>query len=276
MTATTDARLAPLARLLAIVDRLRAPDGCPWDRKQTVASMAKYVLEEGHELVDAIERNDDASTVEEAGDLLMVIAMIARIASEEQRFDLARAAEVVADKLVRRHPHVFGDAEAKDAEAVLVNWEAIKQREREDKAEDSSALAGLPLALPALQRAQRTCEKAVAAGFSWDSAKGALAKVREELGELEEVIAPALGDEPKVDFGEAQRAAATAELGDLLLAGAFLGSYIGLDPEAALRSALRRFEARFRLMEQEAGGRLKGRSLEELVELWGAAKRALG
>lgn len=275
MSSAPDARLAPLARLLAIVDRLRAPDGCPWDRKQTVESMAKYVLEEGHELVDAIERGDDSGAAEEAGDVLMVIAMITRIASENGRFDLARAADSVSDKLVRRHPHVFGDVEAKDADTVLANWEAIKKTEREEKAADASALAGLPVSLPALQRAQRMCEKAVAAGFAWDSAQGALAKVAEETRELEEALAPALAPGGVTKLADDVRAAATAELGDLLLAGAFLGSYLGIDPEAALRAALRRFEARFRLMESRAGGRLNGRPQDELMERWRAAKREL-
>lgn len=272
----TSPRSEALEHLLSVVDALREPDGCPWDRKQTVRSMASFVLEEGYELVEAIEAGDDEATVEELGDVLMVLALIARIASEEQRFDMERAAREVAEKLVRRHPHVFGDGEAEDADAVLVTWEAIKKGEREDKQADASALAGLPVALPALLRARRACGKARSAGFAWGSAAGALEKVGEELGELREVLAAApLHEGPKVKLDGELRERAAAELGDLLLAGAFLGDYLGLDPEEACRAALRRFEARFRHMEAGLGGALEGRSLAELVSAWEAAKQAL-
>lgn len=268
-------RSQALVELAAIVDRLREPDGCPWDRKQTPESMARYLLEEGHELVEAIEQGDDGEATEEAGDLLMVVFMICRIADEAGRFDLAAAARAVKDKLVRRHPHVFGDTQVDGADEVLTNWEAIKQREREDKQVDSSALAGLPKGLPALQRAERMCEKAAATGFRWPTPAGALAKLDEEHAELHEVLAnaPLDGpDRPKLDATLRERA--EHELGDLLLSAAYLGHYLRIDPEAALRSALRRFETRFRSMEGDGDGALSAATIEQLVARWEQAKQA--
>lgn len=263
---TGDERLDALARLLAIVARLRAPDGCPWDREQTVLSMAPSLVEEAFEAVEAIETDTTGeSVVEELGDLLMVIALIARIASEEGRFDLAAIAGAVGDKLVRRHPHVFGDVRVDGADEALRNWEAIKQAERRDKRTDASALAGVPRALPALQRTDRMGAKAIAAGFRWDDASGALAKLEEEVRELREVF----------DAPEQDRARLAEELGDVLVAGALLGTYLELDPEQAAREALRRFERRFRHMEAQLGGSLADIELGRLIEAWEAAKRAL-
>jgi len=257
---TGDARLDALARVLAIVDRLRAPDGCPWDREQTVASMASSLVEEAHEAVEAIDNQDDSSTVEELGDLFMVIALIAHIGEQEGRFDAAAIGDWVAEKLVRRHPHVFGDVNVASAAHAVVNWERIKASERKEAERDASALAGVPIALPALQRADRMAAKAISAGFRWQDAAGALAKVREELGELEHALQHE--DRERVE----------AELGDLLLAGAFLGRYLELDPERAARAALRRFERRFRSMESRLGERLREAPLPELLTAWQAAK----
>jgi len=266
-------RAQALSDLAAVVDRLREPDGCPWDRKQTVESMARYLLEEGHELVDAIERGEDGEATEEAGDLLMVVFMVCRIAEDAGRFDLAAAARSVREKLVRRHPHVFGDVEVDGADEVLTNWEAIKKRERQEKQVDASALAGLPKGLPALQRAERTCEKAAASGFRWPTPAGALAKVVEELGELREVLADAPLDRPERPRLEGElRERAEHELGDLLLSGAYLGHYLRIDPEAALRAALRRFEGRFRSMEADGEGPFKGTSIDDMLIRWQRAK----
>jgi MazG family protein len=269
-----DERLRALQRLLEIIDRLREPGGCPWDREQTVASMAPHVVEEAHELVEAVDGDDDGDTVEEAGDVLMVLMMICRIASEEGRFDLADAARAVSDKLVRRHPHVFGDAEAGDPQQVLRQWEEIKAGERRDKGRDEGALAGIPRSLPALQRAERTCERAVASGFRWASAAGALEKVVEEFAELREVLEGVDLDQPEVAVDEETAVRIEEELGDLLLAGAYLGSYLGVDPERACRAALGRFEQRFHFMEERLEGPLGERSLEELMAAWSEAKRA--
>jgi len=260
---TGDPRLDAVARLLAIVDRLRAPDGCPWDREQTVASMAPSLIEEAHEAVEAIDRKDDGETAAELGDLFMVIALIAKIGAQDGgRFDLARVAHAVADKLIRRHPHVFGEVVAGSATQVLANWEKIKEGERREEKKDASALAGVPVALPALQRASRVSAKAIAAGFKWDDETGALAKVREEVRELEHAFAERATAPERVE----------AELGDVLLAGAFLGQYLGLDPEKATREALRRFEARFRNMEARLGDRLRSSTLPQMMAAWELAK----
>ena len=258
--ATGEPRTDALARLLAIVDRLRAPDGCPWDREQTVASLAPSLIEEAHELVEAIETESESGTVEEAGDLLMVVFLICRIAQDEGRFDLAAAAGAVGDKLVRRHPHVFGAAEVSGSEHVIANWERIKAAERAEKEADSSALAGVPGAMPALQRAHRIGAKAIAAGFRWDDPEGALAKVAEELEELREA------------FAAGDRAAMEAELGDLLMAATFVGNYLEVDPERATRASLRRFEARFRAMEARLGEGAREATLEQWMDAWHAAK----
>jgi MazG family protein len=267
-------RATAFERLLQLIDSLREPDGCPWDLKQTVQSMASCVIEEGYELVEAIEQNDDGATCDELGDLLMVLALICRIASEEGRFDMEQAAERVADKIVRRHPHVFGDrAKAKDSDEALASWESVKAEERAGKVEDQSALAGLPIALPALARAARTCEKAIGSGFRWKNPAGALAKVSEELAELRQALEPVdLEAGAKVRLAGKQRERVEEELGDLLMATAFFGRYIGLDPERACRGALRRFEGRFRDMEASLGVRIADCDLETLMEAWEAAK----
>ncbi len=276
-------RTDALRKLLAIVDRLRAPDGCPWDLEQTLETLAPHLVEEAHELQEAIETGSDAHATEEAGDLLMGLALVARVASESGRFDLTDVAEGVSEKLVRRHPHVFGDAEAADPEAALNNWEAIKRAERaakgQDEDADASAVAGVPATLPALQRARRLGGKAIAAGFRWSDVGGAFAKLEEEVGELRAELdaaglPPAGSNDPR-ELPEARRDELEAELGDVLLAGALLGCYLRVDPERALRAATRRFEQRFRHMETACGGSLDGRDLDELMTAWRAAKAAL-
>ena len=265
-----ETRVESFDRMLGIVDRLRAPDGCPWDRKQTVETMAPHLIEEAYELLEAVECGSDQDVIEEAGDVMMVVAMICRIAEEAGRFDLGDASRAIAEKLVRRHPHVFGEEQITDADEVVGRWEAIKKAEREEKAEDSSALAGVPKGLPALQRARRTCEKAAAAGFAWEDARGALAKLKEEVGELEAELEGVSGE---ADLEGEHEARVIAELGDVLLAGAHLGRYLGVDPEGACREAVRRFEGRFRSMESSLGkGGVTGRPLAELLAAWEVAK----
>jgi MazG family protein len=267
-------RIDALHTLVEIVDRLRAADGCPWDLKQTLSSVAPHLIEESHELLEAIETapaGEDGNAIEEAGDLLMGIVLLSRIAQDERRFDLAQVAGTVCEKLVRRHPHVFGEGHAVDAQAALSNWEAIKREERAEKAVDASALAGAPTAMPALQRAKRLGEKAMSAGFRWSDARGALAKLREELDELDQAFAAA-----EAQANDANRAHLEHELGDVLLAAAFLGNYVGLDPERAARLALRRFEARFRSMEGELARPLADCTLEQMMAAWQRAKLAVG
>jgi tetrapyrrole methylase family protein/MazG family protein len=255
-------KLEAIDALLKVIARLRAPDGCPWDREQTTVSMGPHLLEEAHEAADAVRRADDAETVEELGDVMMNVLMIAQIASEAGRFDAADVARAIADKLVRRHPHVFGDVVAEDASTVLANWEAIKRREKGEKPRET--LDGVPVSLPGLLRAFRVGEKAARVGFDWPDAQGPRAKIDEELAELDEALAA--GDDE----------AAAAELGDLLFAVCNLARHRGLEPESALRGTVDRFMARFRLVEAELGDRLGTAGIDVLEDAWGRAKRALG
>src|SRR6184192_1670531 len=180
---------AAIARLLEIMDKLRDPGGCPWDREQTLRTLTPYLLEEAHEVIEAIEAGDAQHHKEELGDLLFQVVFQARIAREEGKFDFAQVCDSISDKLTRRHPHVFGDVEVSGSGEVVKNWERIKAEERKAKGEKPrSSIGGVPPALPALVRAERITEKAAAVGFDWPDIAGVLAKVREELGELEQAI----------------------------------------------------------------------------------------
>jgi nucleoside triphosphate diphosphatase len=256
--------------LLAVMRRLRDPDGgCPWDLEQTFATIAPYTIEEAYEVADAILREDWGDLEGELGDLLLQVVYHARIAQERGLFDFDRVARGIAAKMVARHPHIFADGEGQTAESLRVVWEDAKERERRRKAEaaegggDASALADIPRALPALTRAVKLQKRAARVGFDWTEAGPILAKLREELGELE--AAHAAGDP----------AATEAELGDLLFTVANLARRLDVDPEAALRGTNARFEARFRRMEALAGERgraLKELDLEEQDALWDEAK----
>ena len=254
-------------RLLGIMDRLRDPGGCPWDREQTLRSLTPYLLEEAHEVIEAIEAGDVEHHKEELGDLLFQVVFQSRIAREEGKFDFAQVCDVIADKLTRRHPHVFSDVEVSGSREVIKNWERIKADERKAKGEaPRSAIGGVPVSLPALVRAERLTEKAGAVGFDWPDARAVLAKVREELGELEEAMEA--GDAGRIEH----------ELGDLLFAAANLARKLDVEPEQALSRAVDRFAARFRHAEQSARGagqELRALSPEALDDLWRAAKAAL-
>ena len=272
--AADDPRVLGLRRLLGIVDRLRAEDGCPWDREQTEESMAPHVVEEAHELAEAIAGGDADEVSTEAGDVLLNVLLVCRIAQESGRFDLAHTADAISEKLIRRHPHVFGDVEVTGSEEVLGNWEAIKKGERSEAGGDTSALAGVPRGMPALLRAMRVSAKAVTAGFRWRDVGGSLAKLVEEVGELQAVLPRAAltsVGKPELPEGDWQRI--DHELGDVLMAGAFLASYLGRDPEAQCRSAVQRFEERFRALEEHFDGDLQ-RELEILEEGWKTVKTA--
>ncbi len=264
-----DARASAVSELLAVVDSLRNPDGgCPWDLEQTPESIAPNLIEEAFELVEAVEQGDAEATLEEAGDLLGTLVLFCRIAEQAGRLDLGSAAKAMAEKLVRRHPHVFGEVQVDGSGEVLFNWEAIKREERAaKKRDDLSALAGVPTALPALQRCQRVGAKAMAAGFRWESADDSIAKLDEEVAELREAFESEAPDAER-------RAAMAAELGDVLFAAAQLANYLDLDAEASAREAARRFERRYRHMEAGLGGTLKGRDLGTMIQGWNAAKRA--
>jgi XTP/dITP diphosphohydrolase len=267
MAATPEATAA-LSELIAVVAQLRTPEGgCPWDLEQTHASLVPYVLEEAHEVADAIRHGDDEQLKEELGDLLLQVVLHARIAEEEGRFDLAQIAAGISEKLVRRHPHVFADAEAADSAAVKANWEAIKAAEKAaDPASEPSAsplsdrLAGKVRGQPALAGAMTISKKAAAAGFEWDDMAGVWEKVHEELDELKEAVA------------SCNKVHAQEELGDVLFTLVNVARWCGIDPEAGLAGTNRRFLDRFSRVEAALGGDLQGRSIRELEGLWQQAK----
>jgi XTP/dITP diphosphohydrolase len=271
-----EARLSALAELIAIVDHLRDPThGCPWDLEQTHASLVPFVLEEAHEVADAIRYGDDRHLEEELGDLLLQVLLHARIASEAGRFDLAAVSRGIAAKLVRRHPHVFGeDAGAGnrgvvgDSAAVKRSWEAIKAQEagpgsRPSTSPLSDQLARKVRGQPALAGAMTISKKAAAAGFEWDDMAGVWQKVHEELDELKEAVAS--GD----------RRHAQEELGDVLFTLVNVARWCGIDPEDGLAGTNKRFLDRFSRVEAALGGDLQGRSIGELESHWQAAKAAL-
>jgi MazG family protein len=245
--------------LVQLMTRLRGPDGCPWDRKQTLPDLKPYVIEEAYEVVDAIDRNDRVALLEEIGDFLLEAVFITEITREEGSFDVYDSITAIHDKLVRRHPHVFGDVEAKDAEQVLVNWEKLKQDER--KAENKSLLAGIPQSMPALLKASRLTEKAARVGFDWRRTEDVFDKVDEEIAELREAVAS--GDTAHVH----------EEIGDLLFTIANIARKVNVNAEEALQSANRKFMSRFQAMESRVES-FEGMSLEEMDELWDEAKAA--
>lgn len=252
--------MEPVARLREIVARLRAPDGCPWDREQTHESLRAALLEETYELIDAIDHADDSNLREELGDLLLHVVMHAQMASERGAFEFDAVATEICEKLIRRHPHVFGDKSAADSDAVLRQWEQIKRAEKTDR---SSVLDGVPRALPALMRAHKVQKKASRVGFDWSAASEVIAKVEEELAELKSALAA--GSE----------AAVTEETGDLFFSLVNLSRKLDLDPEMTLNAATDKFIARFHAVEQAAmtaGKRVEECSAEELNTYWDAEK----
>jgi MazG family protein len=254
------AAVARLAELVGVVYRLRDKDGCPWDLSQSVDSMALNLVEEACEAHEAVANGDDAHVAEELGDTLMNIVLIARIAEQEGRFDLGTVAAGIAEKLVRRHPHVFGDRQAADAQAALASWDEVKGKEPSaQRAARSSVLDGVPESLPALAAALRTGEKAAKVGFDWPDAQGALLKLDEELAELRAAVAG--GDRARVED----------ELGDLLFSAVNVARKQGLDPELALRRTIGKFRRRFAIIERALGERLGTAPLEELERHWLAA-----
>jgi ATP diphosphatase len=249
----SDAAGVAFERLRAIMDRLRGPDGCEWDRAQTFATIAPYTLEEAHEVADAIARGDMADLCEELGDLLLQVVFHARMASESGVFTLADVILGICAKMERRHPHIFGaDAGPASADQVRATWEEIKAQEKPR----DSVLDGVALALPALTRAEKLASRAARTGFDWPDAGGPLAKIHEELAEVAGATT------------EAERA---EELGDLLFAVANYARKLGVDPEAALRGANGKFEQRFRRIEKTPG--FTGFSLEEQEALWQVTKQ---
>ena len=253
-----------MRRLLDIMAALRDPaTGCPWDRAQDFAPIAPYTIEEAYEVADAIERRDMPALADELGDLLFQVVYHARMAEEAGGFAFAAVARAIADKMVRRHPHVFGDAAARDAGQQVAAWEESKRAERAGRS-DHGTLSGIPVGLPALTRARKLTARAARVGFDWPDAAAVLDKLDEESREL------------RAELADADRVRMADELGDLLFVCANLARKLDLDPEACLRGANQKFQRRFEAMEAHLAsvGRLAAdASLDELETLWGAVKR---
>ena len=261
---------AKFAELVETMHRLRAPGGCPWDAEQTHASLKPYVVEEAHELCDAIDLGDDRALRDELGDVLLQVVFHAELAAERGAFAMGDVVDAIREKLVRRHPHVFGDVEATSSAEVLANWAKIKrgERTRPDEAggpgpASKALLAGIPRGMPALLRAHRLGERAGAAGFDWRDASGARAKVHEEVGELEE--AERSNDPTRIE----------EEIGDLLFAVASYARLRGANAEMLLQAALDRFQARFAHMEEDFNRRgmpIEDAAPDALDAAWRRAK----
>jgi len=256
-----------VGKLLDIVGKLRGPGGCPWDREQTSASLKPFLLEECHEAIEAIDAGNPDRMVEELGDVLLQVALHARILEESGHGDFARVAETLSGKLVRRHPHVFGDVKVSDSSEVLGNWEAIKAAEKKHDEARRSVVDGIPRSLPALHRAERVQARAARVGFDWKRASDVVDKIREELDETVDAMESGSGAE----FRE--------EIGDLLFAVINLARHRKVNAEEALHESIAKFTRRFGKIERRltAGGRaLKDCSLEEMDAAWDAVKREDG
>lgn len=249
-----------MERLQHVIRRLRAPDGCPWDREQTLATLKPFLIEECYELLDAIDGGDSAHHAEELGDVLLQVLLQAQIRAEQGDFTFDDVASGLADKLVRRHPHVFGSLSVSDSAEVARNWERIKADETQER---RSALAGVPRHMPALQRSQRIQSRAARVGFDWDAVDDVMAKIEEELGEIREAIAE--GDDAHV----------AEEVGDLLFAVVNLSRFLKINAEIALDSTVAKFIARFHAVEEGLAARgmsVETATLADMDALWDAAK----
>jgi MazG family protein len=266
MTKTPDIE-KKFIRLKDIVTRLTAPDGCPWDREQTPFSLKKYVLEEAYELLEAIDTGDPSAVAEELGDLLFLLLLLTHIYEKAGRFSLGQVLDGIAEKMIRRHPHVYGNVHVSRPEEVSANWQVIKAKEAKKKKEDYSCLGHLPRSLPALQRAFRLGERASRVGFDWSRADDVWEKITEEERELREAMSG--GD----------RDAMANEIGDLLFSISNLSRHLGINPEEALQGTADRFVNRFCSMERQigqTGKKLADSSLEEMEGAWSAVKASEG
>lgn len=240
-----------LADLIRIIERLRGPDGCPWDREQTARSMVQYLLEEAYELADAVASDEAENVCEELGDVLFHVLFIARMHAEAGAFTLADVCRAIADKMIRRHPHVFGSTTVADSDEVVRNWRRIKQGEKNNH-QRPSVLDSLPASLPSLMRAFAVSERAARARFDWQDVDGVLAKLSEEVAEFREALRRGLPEEVCEEFG------------DVLFTLVNVGRFAGVHPETALAGASRKFEKRFRQMEKVIGD--SGRDLESVPQ----------
>jgi tetrapyrrole methylase family protein/MazG family protein len=252
-------------RLVAIMARLRSPDGCPWDREQTFDSIKPYLLEETYEVMEAIDARDWPELAEELGDLMLQPVFLAQMASEEGRFRIEQSLDAINQKLIRRHPHIFGDAKADTADDVKKRWDEIKQEEKIAKKQSPKLLLeSIPATLPALVEAQQISSKAAGVGFDWQNPEQVLEKLDEELKELAEARVSATPEEIE------------GEIGDLLFVLVNLARFLKVDPEQALRKTNRKFRHRFGYVEKELAGRgkvLSDSSVAEMEELWQEAKK---
>ncbi len=246
--------------IVSLARRLRAPGGCPWDREQTLGSLRAYVLEEAYEVIQAIELGDTDELIEELGDFLFQVVFISQIASEEGTFDIGDVTQRLHDKLIRRHPHVFGEKKAKDAAEALRTWNTEKLKEKKGKPD----LEEVPRAMPSLMRAQRVGEKAARSGFDWSDASSVLAKVKEELAELER----------EMEAGEKNRS--REEWGDLVFSVVNLARHLDIDAETASHGAIEKFVERFSRFEEKARNgekEMNALSMEQMDEIWEEVKK---
>jgi tetrapyrrole methylase family protein / MazG family protein len=265
-------------KLVAVMSRLRAPNGCPWDREQTHATLRTYLIEEAYEVLDAMESAHDAKFAEELGDLLLQVLFHAQIAQEEGRFTISDVVREIYEKMIRRHPHVFGTGRAKTAADVLRNWEQIKKAERREKTGEESAqpkdtkeqeesiIDGVPRTLPGLIEALQLTRKAARIGFDWDSVDGIFAKLQEETQELRLVLEATPTDSSRLE----------GEVGDILFVAVNLARFLNIDPEIALKKTSTKFSRRFRAMERaarEQGTTLAKVPRSDMESLWEEAKR---
>jgi len=254
---------AIFVELLQVLKRLRAPDGCPWDREQTPDTIKKYMIEEAYELYEAIDTDDSQEVKEELGDLFFLLLFLADLYNEKGEFSLSDSLSAIKEKMIRRHPHIFGDVKVRNSKDVVANWQAIKGQEQEKKGKKKSSLGNLPLALPALQRAFRLGERASRVGFDWNKPEEVLEKLKEEMAELEAAMKSKDKD------------AIEDELGDLLFTAANLSRKLDMNPEEVLKKALAKFVKRFEQMEEQIRGKgleMKDMDIEELESYWQEVK----
>lgn len=255
--------MSNIGRLINIMDRLRSPGGCPWDQQQTHQSLKPYLIEEAYEVLEAIDRGQDDAFVEELGDLLLQVVFHAQIAREAKRFSMEDVAGAISEKLIRRHPHVFGDTNVENADQVVKNWDTIKAQEKKRKGKEPSVLDGVPRHLPALLRARRLQERAARVGFDWEDSEEVADKIREEVSEFLEARSSGSPEEIQEEFG------------DLLFSLVNLARFIHVCPEEALTQTNDKFLARFSFVETElkkAGKQPKTATLAEMDALWEKAK----
>jgi MazG family protein len=254
-----------IGSLMKIIKKLRSPSGCPWDREQTREKMGYYLIEEAHEVKEAIDEGSPLRIKEELGDLLFQLLTIIEMSEERGDFTLPDVITMARDKMVRRHPHVFGKRAANNANEVVANWIRIKKEEKKDREGGDSVLSGIPRSIPSLHRAYLITQRASRVGFDWEDKEGVLKKLEEEMSEFQKAVSE--GDQERI----------AQEMGDILFALVNLGRFLGISPESALQESVNRFTSRFHYIEQRLRERGKDPSqstLEEMDQLWEEAKKA--